>query len=249
MPQDRDSKLIYEMYLEAIQTSFEPDSAPISMDLNTRIKEAAESQRGKPESVMMEVTLWLQQNTASSPALINLLEHIGDLSNRAQKRNAIGNVEEKLRKVEQYGKNGLWSLEEEIEDGYRSNAEYRVLKSIPELAELADKVGQPEGPESLFEVYEKLRKEHGSKIEDEIKRSKELTKQELKKYVEAHEKFNKPITKLGKLGKDAAIALGKQKFHRLRKIISEMREWVDKYNKASPEIQEKMFVELAPDLY
>jgi len=214
-------------------------------DLKEIISDAADSQRGKPESVMMDVTMKLKDETASSPSLIDLLEHVGDLSNRAQKRNAITNVEEKIRKVERYGQDGRNTLEGEIEQGYRENAEYRILKSIPELAALRDRVGEPGGPTSLFEVYERLRKEHGSKIEAEIKRSKEIAKQELKKYVEAHEKFNKPVTKLGKLGKDAAIALGNQDFNKLRSIVSEMRKWVDLYNKANEQKRDKMFNELA----
>ena len=214
-------------------------------DLKEIISDAADSQRGKPESVMMDVTMKLKDETASSPSLIDLLEHVGDLSNRAQKRNAITNVEEKIRKVERYGQDGRNTLEKEIEQGYRDNAEYRVLKSIPELAALKDRVGEPGGPTSLFEVYERVRKEHGSKIEAEIKRSKEIAKQELKKYVEAHEKFNKPVTKLGKLGKDAAIALGNQDFNKLRSIVSEMRKWVDTYNKANEQKRDKMFNELA----
>jgi hypothetical protein len=221
-------------------------TVPQEKELNAQIEEAARSQRREPESVMMAVTLGLQEKTSPSPVLIDLLEHVGDLSNRAQLRNAVVNVDEKLRKVETFGEEGRLSLEQEIEDGYRSNAEYRVLNSIPELVELKNNLGKPRGPKALFEVYEKLRKEHGPKIEAEIKRSKEIAKQELKKYVEAHEKFNKPVTKLGKLGKDAAIALGNQNFDALRKIISEMRAWVDEYNKASPEVREKMFVELAP---
>ena len=214
-------------------------------DLEEIISDAADSQRGKPESVMMDVTMKLKDETASSPSLIDLLEHVGDLSNRAQKRNAITNVEEKIRKVERYGQDGRDTLEKEIEQGYRDNAEYRVLKSIPELAALRDRVGEPEGPTSLFEVYERVRKEHGSKIEAEIKRSKEIAKQELKKYVEAHEKFNKPVTKLGKLGKDAAIALGNQDFNKLRSIVSEMRKWIDTYNKANEQKRDTMFNELA----
>jgi hypothetical protein len=213
--------------------------------LDQKIKEAADSQRGKPESTMMDVTMKLKEETASSPTLIDLLEHIGDLSNRAQKENAIGNVDEKLGKVEKYRKNNWGTLKQAIEQGYRENAEYRTLKSIPELVRLSDNVGKPGGPKGLFEVYEKLRKEHGDKIEAEIKRSKEIAKQELKKYVEAHEKFNKPVTKLGKLGKDAAIALGNQNFNQLEKIVSEMRAWIDEYNKATPQRKQEMFQELA----
>ena len=214
-------------------------------NLDQKIKEAADSQRGKPETTMMDVTMKLKEETASSPTLIDLLEHIGDLSNRAQKENAIGNVDEKIAKVEKYRKNNWGTVKSSIEQGYRENAEYRTLKSIPELVRLRDNVGKPSGPKGLFEVYEKLRKEHGDKIEAEIKRSKEIAKQELKKYVEAHEKFNKPVTKLGKLGKDAAIALGNQNFNQLEKIVSEMRAWVDEYNNATPQRKQEMFRELA----
>ena len=212
-----------------------------------RIKEAADSQRGRPESVMMDVTMKLKEETASSPVLIDLLEHVGDLSNRAQKENAIGNVDEKLYKVEKYGKNNWGTLSQAIENGYRENAEYRVLKTIPELNDLRGKVGQPNGPRALFEVYERLRNEHGDKIKAEIKRSKEIARQELQKYVEAHERYNKPVTRLGVLGKDAAIALGKQDLPRLESIVSEMRKWVDEYNVSSPEKRSEMFVESAQE--
>lgn len=212
-----------------------------------RIEEAADSQRGRPESVMMDVTMKLKEETASSPVLIDLLEHIGDLSNRAQKQNAIGNVDEKLYKVEKYEKNNWGTLRQAIESGYRENAEYRVLKTIPELNDLRGKVGQPNGPRALFEVYERLRNEHGDKIKAEIRRSKKIAMEELQKYVEAHERYNKPVTRLGVLGKDAAIALGKQDLPRLESIVSEMRKWVDEYNVSSPEKRSEMFVESAQE--
>jgi len=70
--------------------------------------------------------------------LVHLLEHIGDLSHRAQQPNgrALVNVDDKIKLIEATEGENRWTLEQEFEEGYRSNIEYRLLRNDPELMEI-----------------------------------------------------------------------------------------------------------------
>jgi hypothetical protein len=93
-----------------------------------RLREAGDTQRGIPETAMLQCVREIQK--AGGPAMLtHLLEHIGDLSHRASRSNSITNVDEKVRmamRVTSPSK-GSMGLEEEVEYGFKNNAEFRVL--------------------------------------------------------------------------------------------------------------------------
>ena len=204
--------------------------------------EAALTQRGKPESVMERITLALQK--AGAPAfLVDSLEHIGDLSHRAQKQNALINVDEKLRKIEAtIGNPSRYTIEQELVDGYRGNAEYRVIQSTPELKALYDNIGKEGGPERAYDVYKKTRTEYAAAVEEQISKAKKAVTDMLPEYVQAHVEHNRPVTQLGQWGKEAAIALGSQDFDKLRSTVKKMRQWLKEYNALSENAKLQKFL-------
>ncbi len=195
--------------------------------LNTRIpteldlRAAAESQRGIPESTMMKVVLESQKK--GGPAVYNdLLEHVGDLSHRLQEPGLTGSTApEKLRKLGRllFPEEGRMSLEQEIEYGLRGNAEYSVVKDNPKYQTTP-----------MYEGYELARKEMGPEIEARIEQARKDLKALGEEYAQSHESENLPVTKAGELGKEAAIALGRQDFKRLREIYEELNDFVSKHH-------------------
>lgn len=198
----------------------------------------AHGQRGIPESTMLKVVK--EGNKNGSPAIINtLLEHFGDLSDRASRTNAIVNVHEKLTMDSAntlFDYPNRWNSEKEINEGFRSNAEYMVLQKHPEIRDAKF--------EKNYERYEKLRSEY----KDEIDKQEEINRKALipllDEYIKAHKEHNNPINRIGKLGKNIAIKFAeyaksvteknpdrRTKLLMLRSDIREALDWVDNYYK------------------
>ena len=231
-----DSDLIWEAYKEihnAIPTEKE-------------VLDAAETQRGYPESQMMKSARIMGE--AGVPiTILNLMEHIGDLSHRAQERHSLINIDAKLYMVEVTMLPHRWSIEKEIDHAYIDNAKHKTIDEIPELKEIRDAIDNPDNRENRRELIDKLWKTLDSKYKNEyiqkIIHAKKVAEIELNKYTKAHELYNKPITTLGKLGKAAAIAVGKEDYPELRSIVKQMREWLNVYDSLSSEEEQlKMFL-------
>lgn len=205
-------------------------------DLENRIRAAAETQRGEPESTMLKCQRIIQ-TAGGSNVLSNALEHVGDLSHRAQAYNAIVNVDEKVNMMLQYWSPKRWSLEKEIEDGTVNNCIYRYLNNTNQYDQFKKIHG-----DKAYDAWQNTRN-----IPDVIKMIEHANKEinrALTMYVESHEKYNQPITKLGLLGKHAAIALGKLDYVNLHKILLEMKHWVTKYNSLDENGRWEMYSEL-----
>ena len=206
-------------------------------DIERRIA-LAHGQRGIPESTMLKVVK--EGNKNGSPAIIStLLEHFGDLSDRASRTNAIVNVHEKLTMDSAntlFDYPNRWDSEKEINEGFRSNAEYMVLQKHPEIRDAEF--------EKNYERYEKLRSEY----KDEIDKQEEINRKALipllDEYIKAHKEHNNPINRIGKLGKNIAIKFAeyaksvteknpdrRTKLLMLRSDIREALDWVDNYYK------------------
>jgi hypothetical protein len=179
------------------------------------LREAANSQRGIPESAMMRFT---ENSALGTPAALKYqLEHIGDLSHRLQEPRFTGSfarskIENLMAKL--FPTKGGPTLEELMDQGYENNSFYRVTQNHPEL--FANLKGYEQG--ELMRSRPDLLAEQ-SAISAKIKAD---TPGLLKEYVEAHQKENLPVTYAGKLGKEAAIALGKMDFSRLRTVMMEL---------------------------
>jgi DNA repair ATPase RecN len=219
-----DEKLIWEAYTKT------------SLPTVEEVLDAAETQRGIPESQMLRC-----QRIIPSVFMCHLIEHIGDLSHRAQRQNQLMNVDEKLRIIENCGKGHRLTLEQELWDNYVGDAESYVIENNPELKQLWDIMDNlPAGnqrSEAIEKRIELLNTKYKPQVEEIIKHLKEITRIELDKYTKAHEEHNKPITTLGHLGKDAAIALGNQNFDLLRSIVKQMRQWLNEYYNLKTEKQ------------
>lgn len=210
---------------------------------------AGDTQRGIPEETMLTVCRFLQQHYAA-PMLVNLLEHIGDLAHRAQEPygQAIGNVDDKIQLIEKTMTPQRWSLEKEFEEGFLTNAEDQVVRETPELKDLYDSIGKPEGPTRAYEVYEIARTKYKQKIAEQLDHNKRMALSKLPEYVEAHKKHNIPVTYLGHLGKRAAIYLGKLDFDNLRRIVQLIRAWINQYNKLEGVERTKFFLKPISDM-
>ena len=205
-------------------------------DLEEKIRVAAETQRGQPEIVMLNAQRIIQ-DVGGSNVLANALEHVGDLSHRAQKQNAIGNVNEKVKMMLQYWSPRSWPLEKEIKEGTIDNCIYRYFVETGKYDDISNL-----SPEDKYRKWNDARK--SPEVEARIKDANKETDRVLKMYVDAHEMYNQPITKLGLLGKQAAIALGRLEYAKLHLILLEMKEWVTKYNSLDEDGKWKMFSEL-----
>ena len=179
------------------------------------LREAANSQRGIPEATMMRFT---ENSALGTPAALKYqLEHIGDLSHRLQEPRFTGSfarskIENLMAKL--FPTKGGPTLEELMDQGYENNSFYQVTQNHPEL--FANLKGREQG--ELMRSRPDLLAEQAA-ISAKIKAD---TPELLKEYVEAHQKENLPVTYAGKLGKEAAIALGKMDFSRLRTVMMEL---------------------------
>jgi hypothetical protein len=190
---------------------------------------AADSQRGIPESQMYSSVKALQD--AGGPEMYNhALEHVGDLADRLQEPRYLGSMgaTDKLPRLMRmlFPAKGRDSFEKEIESGLRGAAEYKVLEKHPEL----EVPGEPN-----WMKYEKVRAQYANEIEQNIAKAREEMVRQGKEYAKAHREHNKPITYAGKLGRDAAIALGEMDFKKLREIIPELNDFYEA-NKNTPNI-------------
>ena len=193
-------------------------------------QEAAMSQRGQPETQMMTTVLALQEEGGSA-VFNDLLEHIGDLAHRSQEREGIGvsGHGEKVRKLNRlmFPQEGWMTIEEEVNDGIRRNAEYEVFKKYPEYEDLEEADAKEGKPRYL--AWNKMREERVDEIQARIDTFWERAKPYLDDYIKAHEEHNEPVTQMGQLGKDAAIALAKRDWPTLRSISAQLTEWHDSY--------------------
>ena len=106
-----------------------------------------------------------------------------------------------------------------------------------------DSIGTEGGPKRTFEVYDYARKNYKNEIEEKVKHNKKIVFSKLPEYVEAHKKYNNPVTFLGELGKKAAIYLGELDLDNLRKTVKLIRAWLNKYKTLSGEEQTKFFLQ------
>jgi hypothetical protein len=205
-----------------------------SVDIQTkldRLREAGDTQRGIPESVMLSCVKNIQK--FGGPAMLtHLLEHVGDLSHRASRSNAISNVDEKVKMALRLTspKEGYMGLEEEIEYGLKNNAEYSALIES----------GFDSGWETMVKSKDESRwakrdaeiARLQSDIVSRIKKAREVMEIELKKYVSTHRKENLPITTLGRLGKKAAIDLGELNIQELDESLKKIKKWLGEYERS-----------------
>jgi hypothetical protein len=219
-----------------IENLNDPDSDQ-SKELRKKIEQAAETQRQEPEHTMLSCQFILQKANGSA-ALINSIEHVGDLAHRAQAYNAIYNVEEKVDMMLKYWSSYRWPLEKEIKHGILNNCAYRYANE----SGLYDKLmGIKDGNERAKAFRELEKNPEVLKMVDHAYSEMDRA---LKMYVSAHRQFNLPITKLGLLGKNAAIALGELNYNKLHDILIEMKQWLEKYKSSSETEKWKMYSEL-----
>lgn len=203
------------------------------------LKDAADSQRGAPETQMLRSQRAITD--AGGPAIYaDALEHIGDLAHRVQEPRYLGSggAGEKIQRFMRVffpGKNRM-SFEQELEEGLRGTAEYRVIKKHPEL--------EVEG-EPRWMAYEKARTQYADEIKKNIAEGREEMIRQGREYAKVHLGENKPVTYAGKLGRDAAIALGEMNFSKLRNILSELNDFYGKYAD-TPEIYSRQKPAAAP---
>lgn len=226
------NNLIWESYQEENKTILD------------RVKDAANTQRKIPEGVMMDVT----RNYITIPIVQSILEHLGDLSHRAQKIDALYNVHEKIN-LKSYlpsimGNPRRLSLENEIKNGLKIEAIHDYFGSKGMKVDYSKRlIDFPQDEKD--EIYKIIYKKSKIAIEG------------LEKYINAHETHNKPITKGGKLGKEIAILAAeyiksvydnsplhgdKEKLAELRIKISEMRVWLSDIIKIKNEKSEDEFI-------
>lgn len=220
-----------------LKEEIDPFDLEENQELLNRIQDAAETQRGEPESAMLRAQKIIQ-NSHGSNVLVNAIEHTGDLAHRAQRSNAITNVEEKVNMMLQFWSPKRWPLDKEIKEGIISNCtyhyatisgKYNIVKSIEDSEERA-------------KYWKNL--EQAPEVQLLIKQSNEETSKALKMYVDAHRKYNKPITKLGLMGKNAAIALGMLRYNELHIVLYDINKWLEKYYSSNRIQQFQMFTEL-----
>ena len=184
---------------------------------------AAQTQRGEPESVMHEIT---STNNPGFPAVLSdLLEHVGDISNRAQQTQgiAVRNVREKVNKILAFDpKNDRLSIADDIERARYDNAEYKIFMQDPEFVRLdsrgadGEPVWRAEGFDRRSDVWDKFRRKYPREvIEREVARQREAEAEALSRYVKAHQDHNVASTEMGKLGKEMAIHLGRGEYDAL----------------------------------
>jgi len=207
-------------------------------------RKAGQTQRNIPETVMMQTTLDIQKHGAPA-MLVHLLEHIGDLSHRAQEPHgrALTNVHDKIREVERTEQPNCWNLEKEIEEGFVGNAEYQLVREIPEIARLYKMVGKPGGPDAMYKVYDIVRTKYKDQLQQRVQDNRKYVFAQLPAYVQAHQQHNNPVTLLGQYGKEAAILLGQLNLNGLREKIHQIRQWLDKYESLDPKEQERFFLQ------
>lgn len=205
----------------------------------TLIDEAGGTQRGIPESVMMRTSLAAQDLGAPAP-LVHAMEHIGDLAHRASRENAIINVKEKVKNFLQFGSPGRWTWEQELDEGWKSNLSYRIIQNDPQLKARWD--GAVKGRDKGLLMEEVQR---SPEFETQLQEAKTGVDKLLKEYTTAHREHNQPITELGLMGKQAAIALGTKNWPLLKTIMYNMDDWLERYAKASDEEKFAMFAKPA----
>ena len=151
-------------------------------DVLEKIYNAAMTQRGNPESTMMRVQG--KFGDLGVPNIISTgIEHYGDLSHRAQKTDAVGNVWEKLtmdisRIIIEKNPRRM-SYEDEIYNGIESNIRYYHSGKTEE-----------EKKQIHFDIMDGAFKL-------------------LREYIISHQKYNEPLTEAGRRGKSAAINFAK----------------------------------------
>lgn len=203
---------------------------------------ASETQRSEPEEEMLDCVHDLQSHGMYD--FSEFIEHIGDLAHRAQKNEGtIINVDEKIKMVEKTMPGGYrWSMEQTFQNMITSSAESYVVDNIKELKDLKDPIGKPNGAKRIFKVYDLARKKYSKEIEKKEDENRKYAIERMLKYAKVHEQYNHPVTELGLLGKEAAIALGKLNFLRLRNIVIKIRKWLNHYNTLSHDEKIKFFL-------
>ena len=238
-----------EKWIRAMDEAKAPKPpTPVEARLVTReeARKAADTQRVEPEDMMLEVTKKLGGGNLS-----NLLEHIGDISNRAQKD--AGGGEAKLKTLEKYeeaARRGDFSLEQDIRWDLEHEGANKYVNERPDLKKLKDagegsKEWADAGIENTADIYRDAwaDTEYLNKYVDgrllEIKTI-------LEPYVEAHKLHNKPVTEMGVLGKQLAIDLGEMNFDALRATSKKLRALYDEYNAAkTPEAKDQVWLRRA----
>lgn len=206
--------------------------------LQKKIYAAGMTQRDIPETTMVNSQNIIQK--AHGPAiLINAIEHIGDLSHRAQ-TNAIEAVEDKVKMLLRHWDSNRWSLEKEINHGIMENAIFSYIQETPEVKDEYEKLKSGDRSK-IMEFWNNL-KNH-PEVKKRIENAWSETKRALEMYTSAHEKYNKPITKLGILGKQAAIALGELDYNKLKTYLTIIDNWVKKYKSSDEDTKFKMYTD------
>lgn len=226
---------------------------------------AAQTQRGKPETVMIQITARPREGERIPAVISDLLEHVGDLSNRAQQRSGIAlvNVDEKLRKLEGFSSSSRITLKKELELGLRGNAEYKVFQRDPDFVRLeslndqligsAPEVSAPikaqleaEGITRRSDIWDKMRERYAGEVERELARSREAIKRPLAEYKQAHLSDNQPVTEMGQVGKEMAISLADLDFDELGRLAKKMRGLLDEIGSVPRAEREALRLRPAP---
>lgn len=226
---------------------------PVQETIDEAFKTAKE-QRGSAENAMLGAQKRVDNNYYG-----NYLEHVGDMIHRAAEFLGNGKINYGLsgffEKVNSLYKamtpqKGWMTFEEEIANGWKANAEYRVRESSADKARL-DKIREElRDVEYRTPKYEALLDERDALLQKyentEATRAQETkakadAQDALANYVYEHQQLN-PVTYWQKLSNEAAIALGKGNFARLKEIAIKLKDEIEHYKKLTNEDEQLAFM-------
>jgi hypothetical protein len=200
--------------------------------------EASKTQRGKPESFMVQL-----QMKHHLPAALNwLIEHVGDLAHRAQETRGIGmaGLFEKIGKI--WNRLPTENIKRDIEEGIDIAAQFELVRSYPDLQELDDNVElrEEKGITGRYQIFDMARERGGDRLEEIKERMRQEIKESLAEYAAVHREHTQPVTYLGELGKEAAVALGEMDFVRMSNVIYYIKTRLEEYSNAESEKREQI---------
>ena len=182
------------------------------------------------ESVLTD----LNENKSESPKITKDEAHKAAMTQRGKPESTMISVVNNLSN--KGARTGIFTyyLEHLGDLAHRAQDRYGIGALKEKLNKIENDLNRPSNWLSLEKDLEEQKKSNIKFSKKDPKEVDKIEKQELKKYIEAHEKYNKPITKMGQLGKEIAIAFAKQDFPLLRKKVQALRKEVDRYDNAKP---------------
>ena len=181
---------------------------------------AAETQRGEPEDFAMHM-----QNIVDTdghrviPSLIQrITEHVGDLAHRVQDSYAfIDDIRDKLNIILDYPSASHLRA---VMEGYSNDAEYHLSLKDDEHSAL------------YREDRRAFRKKYAGEITRRMLLAKTTTDESLTEYARLHEVHSKPVTEMGRLGKQIAVDLGNRNYESAIENARKLDAILRKYEEA-----------------